>query len=115
MKSLPRNLRLALRYIRRDIQAVIDRDPAARSVAEVLLCYPGFHAVLMHRVAHFLWAQKLYLLGRWVSHVSRFFTGIEIHPGAEIGENLRTDTIFAAINWQTEFEICVNGVETFIL
>ncbi|MBT3352269.1 MAG: serine O-acetyltransferase [Nitrospinaceae bacterium] len=91
MKSLLRNLRLALRYIRRDIQAVIDRDPAARSVAEVLLCYPGFHAVLVHRVAHFLWIQKLYLLGRWVSHVSRFFTGIEIHPGAEIGENFFID------------------------
>lgn len=91
MKSLPKYLRLAKRYIRRDIQAVLDRDPAARSVAEVVLCYPGFHAILMHRLAHFLWTRKLFLLGRWVSHVNRFLTGIEIHPGAVIGENFFID------------------------
>ncbi len=77
--------------IRRDIQAVFDRDPAARSVLEVLLCYPGLHAIWMYRVAHWLWTHRLYLLGRWVSHVARWLTGIEIHPGAVIGPGFFID------------------------
>lgn len=80
-----------LKTIRRDIQAVFDRDPAARSVLEVLLCYPGLHAVWMYRVAHWLWTHRLYLLGRLVSHIARFLTGIEIHPGAKIGPGFFID------------------------
>ncbi len=77
--------------MRRDIKAVMDRDPASRSVAEVFLCYPGFHAIFMHRAAHFLWKRKFYLTARWLSHIGRFLTGIEIHPGATIGENFFID------------------------
>jgi len=75
----------------RDIQAALDRDPAARSALEVLLCYPGLHALYFHRVAHWLWNHRLNTLGRFVSHVSRFLTGIEIHPGAVIGPGLFID------------------------
>lgn len=75
----------------RDIQAALDRDPAARSALEVLLCYPGLHALYFHRVAHWLWNHRLKTLGRFVSHVSRFLTGIEIHPGAVIGPGLFID------------------------
>jgi serine O-acetyltransferase len=75
----------------RDIQAALDRDPAARSAIEVLLCYPGLHALYFHRVAHWLWNHRLKTLGRFVSHVSRFLTGIEIHPGAVIGPGLFID------------------------
>jgi len=67
--------------IREDIACVFDRDPAARSTWEVITCYPGFHALLVHRVAHWFWRMKMRWLGRFVSHVSRFLTGIEIHPG----------------------------------
>ncbi len=91
MRFLHRNIRRALLVIRRDIRAVLKRDPAARSVAEVVLCYPGFHAVSFHRLAHFLWNRRFYLFARWLSHLSRFFTGIEIHPGAQIGENFFID------------------------
>ncbi|MGI6038138.1 MAG: serine O-acetyltransferase [Limnochordia bacterium] len=80
-----------LKQIKRDIQVVFQRDPAARSVLEVVLCYPGFHAILLHRVAHWLWQHKLFLLGRIVSQFSRFITGIEIHPGAKIGPGLFID------------------------
>jgi serine O-acetyltransferase len=74
------------RQIREDIQAVFERDPAARSVAEILFCYPGFHAVLVYRLAHWFWTRRLYFLGRFTSHVGRALTGIEIHPGAAIGK-----------------------------
>ncbi len=77
--------------LKRDIEVVFERDPAARSVLEVLLCYPGFHAVLFHRVAHALYRRKLYVLARLLSHVSRFLTGIEIHPGAKIGKGFFID------------------------
>ncbi len=77
--------------IRQDIRAVKDRDPAARSTIEVLLCYPGLHALLSHRVAHFLHRRGLVLLPRLISHISRFFTGIEIHPGAIIGPGFFID------------------------
>jgi serine O-acetyltransferase len=76
---------------RRDIRAVFDRDPAARSLLEVLLCYPGLHALWFHRLAHWCWGHGLRLVGRWLSHLSRFFTGIEIHPGARIGPGLFID------------------------
>lgn len=77
--------------LQRDIRAVFDRDPAARNLLEVLLCYPGFHALQMHRIAHFLWRRRLRLLARIVSHVSRFLTGVEIHPGAKIGAGVFID------------------------
>jgi serine O-acetyltransferase len=71
---------------RQDVRAVLERDPAAKSILEVLLCYPGYHALLFHRVAHFLYRCGLTLLARMVSQLSRFLTGIEIHPGAVIGD-----------------------------
>jgi serine O-acetyltransferase len=74
-----------------DIRAVFDRDPAARSLLEVLLCYPGLHALWFHRLAHWCWGHGLRLVGRWLSHLSRFLTGIEIHPGARIGPGLFID------------------------
>ncbi len=77
--------------IRDDIEAVFARDPAARSKIEVLLCYPGLHALLAHRLAHRLWVRGWRLSARWLSQVSRFLTGIEIHPGAVIGERFFID------------------------
>ena len=77
--------------IREDIACVFERDPAARSTWEVITCYPGFHALLIHRLAHWLWGIKLRWLARFVSHVSRFLTGIEIHPGAKVGRRVFID------------------------
>jgi len=77
--------------LRRDIQAIYQRDPAARSTLEILLCYPGLHAVWFYRLSHWLWTHKLYFLGRFVSHIARFLTGIEIHPGARIGAGFFID------------------------
>src|SRR5438876_11721100 len=77
--------------IREDIGCVFERDPAARSVWEVLTCYPGFHALELHRIAHALWKAKLQWLARFLSHVTRFLTGVEIHPGARIGRRVYID------------------------
>jgi serine O-acetyltransferase len=77
--------------IREDIASTFERDPAARSTWEVITCYPGFHALLIHRLAHGLWRLKLRWLARFVSHVSRFLTGIEIHPGATVGRRVFID------------------------
>jgi serine O-acetyltransferase len=74
-----------------DIQCVFDRDPAARSVWEVFTCYPGFHALQMHRFSHALWGLGLRWMGRFSSNVARFLTGIEIHPGATIGRRVFID------------------------
>ncbi len=74
-----------------DIQCVFDRDPAARSVWEVFTCYPGFHALQMHRFSHALWGLGLRWLGRFSSNIARFLTGIEIHPGATIGRRVFID------------------------
>ena len=74
-----------------DIQSVLDRDPAARNPLEVLLCYPGVHAIWAHRLSHRLWNSGLRLFARWVSQLARGLTGIEIHPGATIGRNLFID------------------------
>jgi len=74
-----------------DIRAVFDHDPAARSRLEVMFCYPGFHAILFHRLAHWLWSHNLKFPGRWLSHLARFLTGIEIHPGAGIGRGVFID------------------------
>ncbi len=74
-----------------DINNVFHRDPAARSYLEVLTCYPGLHALWAHRIAHWLYGKKLFLLARMVSHLGRFLTGIEIHPGATIGRRFFID------------------------
>ncbi len=79
------------RRIKEDIKAVKERDPAAKSTVEVLLCYPGLHALLCHRFAHFLYRHGMVLLPRIISHLSRFLTGIEIHPGARIGSSFFID------------------------
>ena len=77
--------------LKEDIQTVFARDPAARSVLEVVFCYPGLHAVWLHRWAYFLWQHRLRFLARLLSHKSRFLTGIEIHPGARIGRRFFID------------------------
>ncbi|GAC1339300.1 MAG: serine O-acetyltransferase [Acetobacteraceae bacterium] len=82
---------MAFMFLREAIQTYRQRDPAARSSAEVLLCYPGLHAVLWHRLAHRLWHRGLHLPARFASHLGRFLTGIEIHPAARIGRRLIID------------------------
>lgn len=77
--------------LRDDIAACMSRDPAARSPIEVLLAYPGFHAVLFYRIASWFWRRRMFILGRWISHWGRFLTGIEIHPGARIGHGFFID------------------------
>jgi serine O-acetyltransferase len=77
--------------IREQIETIFREDPAAKGVLEIVLCYPGFHAILMHRFAHRLYKAKLRTLARAVSQVARFFTGIEIHPGATIGRRFFID------------------------
>lgn len=77
--------------IRDDIYSVFDRDPAARSALEIFFCYPGLHAVWFYRVAHWFWTREFFFLGRFTSHLGRFFTGIEIHPGAQIGNKFFID------------------------
>lgn len=74
-----------------DLRTVFAKDPAARNTLEVIFCYPGLHAIVLHRIAHFLWRHKLRLSGRLLSHLNRFFTGIEIHPGASIGRRFFID------------------------
>lgn len=80
-----------IKHIREDIKTIFKEDPAARNLLEVLFCYPGLHAIWMHRISHFLWTYKLKFIGRLLSHISRFLTGIEIHPGAKIGRRLFID------------------------
>jgi serine O-acetyltransferase len=80
-----------LHTLRQDVQAVFERDPAARSTVEILLCYPGLHAVWGHRLSHWLWRRNLKLLARGVSQLMRSLTGIEIHPGATLGRGLFID------------------------
>ncbi len=77
--------------IREDITTVFRDDPAARSILEVLFCYPGLHAIWMHRLAHWLWTHRLRFCARLLSHISRFLTGIEIHPGAKLGRRVFID------------------------
>ena len=77
--------------IREDIRTVFKKDPAARSTLEVICCYPGLHAVWIHRVSHFLWEKHFYFLARLLSHISRMLTGIEIHPGAKLGRRVFID------------------------
>ena len=78
-------------HLREDLASVRERDPAARSTWEVLTCYPGIHALILHRLAHAAWKRGFYWVGRFVSHLGRFLTGIEIHPGARIGRRVFID------------------------
>jgi serine O-acetyltransferase len=80
-----------LEQMRRDVRTVLERDPAARSALEVVLCYPGVHAIWFHRAAHRLWNRGWLTAARFLSHVSRFLTGIEIHPAARLGPGLFID------------------------
>jgi len=80
-----------LRRIKDDIKAIFDRDPAVKSLWEALLCYPGLHAVIVHRISHWFYLRRLYTLARVLSQIARFFTQIEIHPGAKIGQGLFID------------------------
>ncbi|MDR1926423.1 MAG: serine O-acetyltransferase [Endomicrobium sp.] len=80
-----------LKLIKEDMHNIFYKDPAARLWIEVLFCYPGLHAIVFHRLAHKLWKQKLYFTARFISHISRFLTGIEIHPGAVIGRRVFID------------------------
>ncbi|MFM2275369.1 MAG: hypothetical protein RL211_1241 [Pseudomonadota bacterium] len=87
--------------LRSDIQCILVRDPAARSVWEVLTCYPGLHAVMLHRPAHWFWSHGFKWLGRFLSQMARWFTGIEIHPGAKIGENVFFDHAMGVVVGET--------------
>lgn len=80
-----------LERLREDIDSILQRDPAARSRWEVLTCYPGLHALWLHRLAHFLWTKRWRWLARFLSHLTRWLTGIEIHPGATIGRRVFID------------------------
>lgn len=77
--------------LRSDIQCILDRDPAARSTWEVITCYPGLHAIWLQRPAHWCWTHGFKWLGRFISHMGRWLTGIEIHPGAVIGKQVFID------------------------
>jgi serine O-acetyltransferase len=84
-----------------DIQCILDRDPAARSRWEVLTCYPGLHAIILHRPAHWCWSHGFKWLGRFISHIARWLTGIEIHPGAQIGERVFFDHAMGVVVGET--------------
>jgi len=87
--------------LRSDIQCILDRDPAARTTWEVLTCYPGLHAVVLHRLAHACWRHGFKWLGRFISHLARGLTGIEIHPGAKIGERVFFDHAMGVVVGET--------------
>ena len=87
--------------IRSDIQCILERDPAARNTWEVLTCYPGLHAVVLHRLAHWFWTNGLKWLGRFTSQLARWLTGIEIHPGAVIGERVFFDHAMGVVVGET--------------
>ena len=80
-----------LKTLKEEIETVLNNDPAAKSKAEIIFCYPGCHAILFYRVAHWFWVKDFFFIGRFLSHLGRFFTGIEIHPGATIGKRFFID------------------------
>ena len=90
-----------LERIGEDMRVIMDKDPAARSRLEVFFCYPGFHALLFHRVARAAWNARLFFLGRLISHAGRIVTGIEIHPAAKIGRRLFIDHGMGCVIGQT--------------
>ena len=87
--------------LRCDIRCILERDPAARTAWEVLTCYPGLHAVMLHRLAHWCWTHRLKWLGRFTSNLTRTLTGIEIHPGAKIGERVFFDHAMGVVVGET--------------
>jgi serine O-acetyltransferase len=87
--------------LRSDIQCILDRDPAARGMWEVITCYPGLHAVWLHRPAHWCWTHGFKWPGRFISHLARWFTGIEIHPGAKLGERVFFDHAMGVVVGET--------------
>ena len=87
--------------LRSDIQCILERDPAARSAWEVLTCYPGLHALILHRRAHWCWTHGFKWMGRFISHIARSLTGIEIHPGATIGERVFFDHAMGVVVGET--------------
>jgi len=87
--------------IREDIANIMTRDPAARSAWEVITCYPGFHAIVIQRCAHWFWQSNFKWLGRFTSHIGRWLTGIEIHPGAQIGRRVFIDHGFGVVIGET--------------
>ena len=87
--------------LRSDIKTILDRDPAARNAWEALTCYPGLHALVLHRRAHWFWEHGFKWLGRFVSHIGRFLTGIEIHPGAVIGQRVFFDHAMGVVVGET--------------
>ena len=87
--------------LRSDVQCILERDPAARTAWEVLTCYPGIHALILHRRAHWCWTHGLKWLGRFISHLSRGITGIEIHPGAKIGHCVFFDHAMGVVVGET--------------
>lgn len=87
--------------IRSDIQCILDRDPAARTTWEVLTCYPGLHALILHRPASWFWHRGFKWLGRFISHLARWLTGVEIHPGAKIGERVFFDHAMGVVVGET--------------
>lgn len=89
--SRERGEKVVLKTLKNDLDVVFDQDPAARNRFEVVITYSGLHAIWAHRFAHWLWNKKFYFLGRLISQITRFFTGIEIHPGAKIGQRLFID------------------------
>ncbi len=89
--------------VREDVQTIFERDPAATSTLGVLLCYPGLHARTMHRINHWLWVKRWRLLARWLSQVTRFYTGIEIHPGAVLGRRVFIDHGMGVVIGETAF------------
>lgn len=89
------------KQLREDITCIHQRDPAARSRFEILTCYPGLHAIMIHRLAHALWQHQWLWAGRFTSHIGRIFTGIEIHPGAQIGRRVFIDHGFGVVIGET--------------
>ena len=79
------------RRLKEDIETIRQKDPSARSVVDILLSYPGLHTIWIYRLAHFLWKRRLYMIARFISHIGRWLTGVEIHPGAQIGRRLFID------------------------
>ena len=94
-------IRLMFHHLREDINSIIERDPAARNGWEVLTCYPGLHAIVMHGWAHWCWTRHMKWVGRFISYIARIITGIEIHPGAVIGRRVFIDHGFGVVIGET--------------
>src|SRR6195952_5122161 len=93
--------RFLFQHLRQDINSIIERDPAARNAWEVLTCYPGLQAIVMHRWAHWCWGRGLKWFGRFIAYLARIITGIEIHPGARIGRRVFIDHGFGVVIGET--------------